>query len=409
MRRRARLPRAGTIRGLAIAGVLIAVLAVAGCARTQRSPLALVPGSTVTLQASDIDLEQFSTALSRHRAALAADLAAGEDRPHAFGAASVAASELLRVQEELAGLTQQAPSADELVRRTLERFELHRFAGQNGRGDVLLTGYYLPELAASDHPDDTHRFPLYGIPTDLHQVDLGVFSSDLAGKRITYRVLADGTIAPYHERSAIDSGNALAGRGLEIAWVDDAISRFFLMIQGSGILRYAGGTTRNVNYAAQNGRPYEAIGKLLIREGRIAREDMSMQAIRRYLSAHPEEQERIFATNPSYVFFTLADGGPYGASQVALTPGVSLAVDRKVVPQGTVVLAALPILRFDAAGAIAAVGQVLRLMIVQDTGGAIRGPGRADIYFGSGAEAEQHAGHLRHDGQLYALRLPRAP
>ena len=209
---------------------------------------------------------------------------------------------------------------------------------------------------------------------------------------------------PYADRAAIDAG-ALAGRELELLWVDDPVDRFFLEIQGSGQVRLPDGETVRVGYADQNGRPYRAIGKDLIESGAIPREQMSMQAIRAWLEANPKQAPAMMAKNPSYVFFTeltelAAASGPLGAQGVPLTPGRSLAVDRKFLPLGA------PIWVDTVAPEPRGRAPVARLLVAQDTGGAIRGPVRGDVFWGAGPQAEHLAGHMKSPGRLFIL-LPR--
>ena len=204
----------------------------------------------------------------------------------------------------------------------------------NGDAEGLFTGYYEPLLQGARVPDATHRYPLYRRPPDLVSVDLGQFDPELEGRRIGGRV-EKGKLVPYADRAAIDRG-ALAGRELELLWVDDPVDRFFLEIQGSGQVRLPTGESVRVGYADQNGRPYRAIGKDLIDNGAIPREQMSMQAIRAWLEENPGQAPAMMARNPSYVFFTeltdlAAASGPLGAQGVPLTPG-TLAGRRPQVP-----------------------------------------------------------------------------
>ena len=269
-----------------------------------------------------------------------------------------------------------------------------------GDADGLFTGYYVPLLRGARQPDSVYRYPLYRRPTDLVSVDLGQFDPELEGRRIGGRV-EKGRLVPYADRAAIDRG-ALAGRQLEFLWVDDPVDRFFLEIQGSGQVRLPSGETIRVGYADQNGRPYRAIGKDLIEIGAIAREDMSMQAIRAWLAANPAEAPAMMARNPSYVFFAEAPpaSGPSGAQGVPLTPGRSLAVDRKYLPLGA------PMWIDTVAPEPDGDRPLRRLVVAQDTGGAIRGAVRGDVFWGAGARAEYLAGHMKSPGRLFIL-LPR--
>lgn len=272
-----------------------------------------------------------------------------------------------------------------------------------GDADGLFTGYYEPLLRGARAPDARYRHPLLGRPADLVSVDLGQFDPELEGRRVAGRV-AGGRLVPYPDRAAIERG-ALAGRGLELLWVDDPVDRFFLEIQGSGQVRLPDGGTVRVGYADQNGHPYRAIGKDLIASGAIAKEQVSMQAIRAWLETHPDEAPAVMARNPSYVFFReLPDlagaSGPLGAQGVPLTPGRSLAVDRKFLPLGAPVW-------LDATAPYPEGERPLRrLLVAQDTGGAIRGPVRGDVFWGAGPEAERLAGRMKSPGRLFVL-LPR--
>jgi membrane-bound lytic murein transglycosylase A len=272
-----------------------------------------------------------------------------------------------------------------------------------GKDVGLFTGYYEPLLEGARAADARYRYPLHKRPPDLIHVDLGQFDPALDGRKIAGRVEKD-RLVPYPDRAAIDQG-ALAGRGLELLWVDDPVAKFVLQIQGSGQVRLADGGIVRVGYADKNGQPYRAIGKDLIEMGAIPRERMSMQAIRAWLAAHPDQAPTVMARNRSYVFFReLPDlaraSGPLGAENVPLTPGRSLAVDRRFLPLGAPVW-------LDATAPYPDGERPLRrLLVAQDTGGAIRGPVRGDVFWGAGPEAEHVAGHMQSEGRLCIL-LPR--
>lgn len=282
------------------------------------------------------------------------------------------------------------------------------FRASNGdKPEGLFTGYYEPLLEGARAPDARFRYPLHKRPPDLVSVDLGAFDPELKGRRIAGRV-DEGRLVPYADRAAIDQG-ALKGRGLELLWVDDAVDKFFLQIQGSGQVRLNGpghgGDLVRVGYADQNGRPYRAIGRDLIEMGEVPKEKMSMQAIRAWLEANPGRAGPLMDRNPSYVFFRelpelAREAGPLGAQNVPLTPGRSLAVDRKFHALGTPVW-------LDATAPYPDGDKPLRrLVIAQDTGGAIRGPVRGDVFWGAGEEAEHVAGHMQSQGTMYLL-LPK--
>lgn len=281
-----------------------------------------------------------------------------------------------------------------------EFFE-HWFVPHGAAVEGLFTGYYEPTVAASTTPSDAYATPLYARPDDLVSVALGDFRTDFAGERIAGRVV-DGRLRPYPSRGDIVAGT-LAGRGLEIAWVADPVDAFFLQIQGSGRLALPDGRIVRVGYDGQNGRPYTAIGRVLVEEGALAREAVSMQSIRAWLAAHPDRAEGVMNENSSYVFFRrLAGDGPIGAQGVALTPRRSIAVDPRFVPYSVPVW--LDATASTPGGGAAA---LRRLMIAQDTGGAIRGPVRGDVFWGAGEDAAAIAGRMNDRGRWWIL-LPRA-
>lgn len=265
------------------------------------------------------------------------------------------------------------------------------------RPGPLFTGYYEPELSAALEKRAGYDVPLYKRPQDLRQVDLGRFHPRWEGQRLRYRI-ENGTIAPYYDREAIESEGALQGRGLELAWAKDPVDVFFLQIQGSGRLRLPDGRVQSVRYAGANGREYVSLGQFLLREGYLESGKAGMQDIRDFLQAHPEQRQEFLNTNPSYVFFEKADDGPYGAMGKLLTPFVSLATDRSVLPLGglTVWNADLPAAQSNSTVPFTSVG------LTQDVGGAITGH-HFDLYCGSGDQAGALAGKLKTRGRMFFL------
>ncbi|MDP6014034.1 MAG: murein transglycosylase A [Alphaproteobacteria bacterium] len=260
----------------------------------------------------------------------------------------------------------------------------------------LYTGYYEASLNGSLTRSERYATPLHRRPGELVMVNLGDFRKELVGERIAGQVV-DGRLKPYADRAAIAAG-ALNARDLEIVWVDDPVDAFFLHIQGSGRIALDDGRMLRVGYAAQNGHPYTAVGRLLIARGEVTREAMSMQTIRAWLDANPTGAQALMNENASYVFFDVLDGdGPVGAQGAMLTAGRSLAVDRRFVPLSTPVW--LDTTTPDGA-------PLQSLMIAQDTGGAIRGPVRGDVYWGHGDAAADIAGRMKSAGHAYLL-LPR--
>ncbi len=265
----------------------------------------------------------------------------------------------------------------------------------NGATEGLFTGYYEPELRGSRSRGGAFETPLMKRPPDLIAVDLGDFRADWRGERIAGRVV-DGRLKPYETRAQIEAG-ALDRLNLGFLWVDDPVAAFFLQVQGSGRIDLPDGGQVRVGFDGQNGWPYVAIGRVMIERGLIDKESATMPGIRGWLAAHPAEAKGILDANPSYVFFReLAGDGPIGSEGVVLSAGRSLAVDTKFLPLGAPFW-------LDAAGDD---GAIDRLVIAQDTGGAIRGPVRGDLFWGHGPDAERRAGTMRARGG-YFLLLPK--
>lgn len=320
----------------------------------------------------------------------------GEDR---YGVAHMQRSLTL-----FASQIQQNPSQEELYRFVAANYRVYRSIGSNGKGRVLFTGYYEPLLEGRLERNETFKFPIYARPKNLTTIDLSLFSPDFKGKRLVGRYF-DQKIVPYFDREQIAYGDAIADSTEVLAWVKDPIDLFFLEIQGSGKLFLGTHGWMNVHYHTSNGRPYRSIGKLLIEEGRIQRNRMSMQSIRNYLLHHPEEVKRILTYNPSYVFFKIEKDGPLGALNVKLTPGRSLALDKRIFPKAALGFIETQKPLIDGDGSIHRWVKLHRFVLNQDTGGAIRGPGRADLFWGNGPYAEIAAGHMQHEGGMYLLVL----
>lgn len=271
---------------------------------------------------------------------------------------------------------------DRAARRFFEAF-FYPFLVHDGNSDQgLFTGYYEPVLRGSWQPTARYHVPIYRAPP----------GASGAG--------ANGRTLALPSRAQIEAG-ALAGRGLELLWIDDPVDAFFLHIQGSGQVEMADGTRVRIGYAGKNGHAYFPIGAELIRRGEVPQEQMSMQAIRHWLAAHPRQAPSLMAMNGSYVFFRLIDGdGPIGAQGVALTPGRSIAVDPSFIPYG------VP-LWLDTSDPMNGAAPLRRLVVSQDTGGAIRGPIRGDLFWGSDAIAAHGAGLMKQPGRWFLL-LPRS-
>jgi membrane-bound lytic murein transglycosylase A len=271
----------------------------------------------------------------------------------------------------------------------------------NGASDGLFTGYFEPLLKGSLERSEEFQYPLYGPPDDLINVDLGAFRPELKGERIAGKI-RNNRLIPYEDRADINMG-ALGDKADVLLWVDDPVDAFFLHIQGSGRVQMPGGHLQSIGYAAQNGHIYRAIGRDLIEMGAIEREKISMQTIRSWLEANPHEADAVMQRNRSYIFFRLLEGadGPFGSAGVGLTAGHSLAVDLRHLPMHAPLWlsASYP----DPDGDIHV--DMNRLMVAQDTGGAIRGEIRGDVFWGFGDRAANIAGRMQNAGR-YWLLLP---
>lgn len=324
----------------------------------------------------------------------------------AFGPEQVST---IHIKESLLDLKAQ------LTRYGLTR-EFFRYVSQNYRfyqsaaRKVLFTGYFEADLKGSLNPSDVYRFPLYRKPDDLYRVDLSSFGFFQKYKGLPHTLRGrlstnsnNYTIIPYYNREEIDYQQKLAGKGLEIAWIDNPIDVFFLHIQGSGIVELDNGDVLRVNYDESNGHPYRAIGRVLVEREILSLEKVSMQSIQDYLEKHPEEVRDIFVTNPSYVFFRMVDEGPIGALGVPVTAFRSIATDRYLFPRGApcYIETRLPV--FDNQDRLTGWKTYSGFVINQDTGGAIRGPGRVDLFTGYGKKSRLIAGHMKQYGTFYFL------
>ncbi len=276
-------------------------------------------------------------------------------------------------------------------------FQPYRLLADNGKEDGLITGYYEPLLHGSLEPDDRHQFALYQRPDSLLIVDLDELYPDLKGKRVRGRIEGN-KVVPFYNRTEIDGSEAPL-KGQELLWVDDLAEAFFLQVQGSGRVELPDGRIVGVGYADQNGHAYRSIGKVLIDRQEIAREDVSLFSINDWLTNHPDQATELLNQNPSYVFFSLredVDQGPIGSLNTPLTPMRSIAVDRDMIPLGSLIW-------LDTTSPVS--GKPLQhLVFAQDTGGAIKGELRADLFWGTGDQAEQGAGTMKQRGAFYRLK-----
>jgi len=300
-----------------------------------------------------------------------------------------------------------SPMDSEFVRGFLEQrlqpYRVWRAAGRERTSKGMITGYYEPLLHGSRERSEQFATPLYRRPDDLLIVDLASLYPELKGKRVRGR-LEGNKVVPYYSRAALRDAPALAGH--EIVWIDDALDAFMLEIQGSGRVQLTTGETIRLQYEDQNGHPYRSIGRYLADQGVMTIDQVSTPAIHAWLAANPQRLNEVLDSNPSVVFFREAPLddptiGPKGALGVPLTPGRSIAIDPKFLRLGA------PMFLSTTAPVTAAPLQ--RLVVAQDTGGAINGPVRADLFFGFGADAGAQAGVMKYDGEMWLLWPKAAP
>lgn len=293
----------------------------------------------------------------------------------------------------------ETPSHESIIDYFKNNFAVYRTTNLDGTNTGLITGYYAPVIKGSRVKTDKYRFPLYTRPDDLITVELSSLFPELANKRVRGRVVGTKLI-PYYNRGEIEADNSPL-KGREFVWVDDQIDLFFLQIQGSGMVHFDNGEKMHVGYADQNGQSYQSIGRLLIEKGELTADKASMQGIKDWSRNNPNKLRDLLNANPSYVFFReLPPGlpGPIGALGSPILAERVVAIDPKFVPLGAPIFLStnLPI----------ANKSLNRLMMAQDTGGAIKGGVRADFYWGAGDAAGKSAGSMKQQGKIWVL-LPK--
>jgi membrane-bound lytic murein transglycosylase A len=322
-------------------------------------------------------------------------------KPYRTGSLGLTADDLLALLRLAQGIPEDASSARAFFATHCTPFLISR--AENRRGFV--TAFYEPEVEVSSKPDSIWRYPFYRRPEDLMDIDHANRPPEMTPDYVFARQAGE-LVLPYADREEIDRGY-LEGRDLEIAWAKSKVEVFFAHVQGAARLRFEDGKVKRVTYAAKAGHAFSPIGKLLIERGEIAPSDISMQSIRSWLSRNPERVDEVLWHNRSYIFFREADVsdpalGPIAAAKVPLIPGRSLAVDRQIHTFGfPFFIHAEELTHLDGGRPFA------RSMLALDTGSAIVGPARGDIFTGSGYEAGESAGTVRHDADFYIL-VPKA-
>lgn len=291
----------------------------------------------------------------------------------------------LKAFRELVATADSGPAFDESLRRN---FDIYRSVGWDGKGTVLFTGYCEPIFRASLQRDSVYHYPLYRLPPDLVKAPDGT----CLGRRV------DDRITSFFTRKEIDGSGALDGKGLELVYLADPFEAYIVHIQGSARLILPNGEEFRIGYAGKNEWPYTSVSELLVQDGKVKREELSLRRMKEYFKRHPLEIPQYTFKNDSYVFFTQTQGGPYGCLNVPVTPYRSLATDKEVYPRGC--------LAFAKTFIPASTGgrrSFQAFVLDQDRGGAIKAAGRADLFMGTGPDAEELAGRTYSEGKLYYL------
>ena len=365
-----------------------------GCSR---GPLIPVSNSTALSFNDDLDRKGLVQAIERSLAYLHTRPA---DKTVSIANQEIPVSRLTASLTFFQQLLKGNPSSQELQQQIHLNFDIFQAAGTSGFNpgrDMLVTGYFQPLFEGNLTMEAPYLYPLYSIPPDLV-----VKTAANSGKKQIGR-FDNGQFRSYWSREEIDSQSKAAGN--ELVWLKSPIDVFFLQIQGSGHIRLPDGAVKAIQYASNNGHPYRSIGKFMVQTGRMKLENASMQTIRAYLIANPQELDEILFTNPSYIFFNWTDThGAIGNLNQELTPGRSIAADQQCFPAGGLgfLKTRQPVVQ---SGKITGWKPVNRFVLVQDTGSAIRGAGRVDLFWGAGDDAGQAAGMMKENGALFFLLL----
>jgi membrane-bound lytic murein transglycosylase A len=363
------------------------------------SPLTRVPDDRLPLFADDMDLESLETAVEK---SLQYYKRAAGKGPVRMDDTWVTVKDLQDSLITLREILRSGETAEVRQTRIRETFNVYQSTGSDGKNTVLFTGYFESILKGSLKKTEKYRYPVYKAPDDAITVNLGKFRDRYKNEQLIGRV-KNGELVPYYSRSEIENQGSLAGRDLELAWVDDRIDLYFMHTQGSGKIELTDGRLLQIGYALKNGRPFQSVSPYLLKMGKITPQENSYKEIKKYLKEHPAELSEILGHNESFIFFRIVGEGPIGAIEEILTPGRSIATDPDLFPKGALafIRARKPIL--DKEGNVESWIPYSRFVVSQDVGGVIKGAGRVDLFCGSGSEAEMLAGSLKERGELYFL------
>ncbi|MBT3510866.1 MAG: hypothetical protein HN472_15125 [Nitrospina sp.] len=327
--------------------------------------------------------------------------------PVRLGTFTLTRSRLVETLEAFLKILKQDLTPEEFNKEVTEKFFLYRVGkGKKGGQKMLFPGYYRPVIQASPERTSLYRYPIYKMPErGFQQVEYKT-GIQLVGTHTGIEQVRKRDVDKKWRkltREEIDRKGALQGQGLEVGWLKDDLERFFLHIQGSGVLEFPDGSRQGVGYQGSNQYSYTGIGKLMIRDGVIKTSQGSMQGIKKYFLNNPQDISKYLYQNKRYIFFTLNNEGPRGSGGGELVGGRSIATDKSIYPAGGLAFIRVKKPVLDENNKIVRWQPISRFVVDQDTGSAIRGPGRADLYFGTGLKAGAKAGHYHERGEVYYL------
>ncbi len=370
---------------------------------------------------AEMDDDLFPEGLKESIGASISKLSEKKDSRLVFGQKTLSAGDYALALGYLLKRLEGDVTKEDFIKDIEKNFDFYGTPG-NPWGKVFVTSYFSPVLSASRASTPEHTHPLYRVPDDLIRLGIDRFvgrfekfsfleEDKITREKLKYlygRVSAGGPggaseLIPYYSRSEIDSGGRLRGKGLEIAWVDP-VDAFFLQVQGSGKIRFADGEEQVVGYAAQNGHDYVAIGKFLFKW--IPKEKMSLWAIENHLKSIPyAERMNILYKNPSYIFFRRLEGRPQTSFGTEVVDGRTIATDKAFFPRGALVFMEFerPVFETPSSVEPSQWKPVSRFVVNHDSGGAIKGPRRVDLFWGEGKDASRHAGVMKNWGKFFYL------
>jgi membrane-bound lytic murein transglycosylase A len=328
---------------------------------------------------------------------------------YSFGSRKITPAELAAANEEFIKILESSPTVSDLDRLVKEKFEIFQFSGRDSTGTVVFSSYYEPTLEASLEKTKEYKYPIYAKPQDMVSINLEDFNEKFRGEKLS-GLLKNGSLVPYLDRDQIDFQGALDGKGLELAWFKDRADIMDLHIEGSGRLQLPDGKVIKANFAATNSLKFKGWLSALVEAGAMERAGISHEKGKQYLLDHPDQERAIMTANRRYTFFKLnkdidPETGPTGTYGLPLTGWRSIAIDNNLVPMGTIAFMRTTMPDVDNDGNLLGRKTDSRFVFCQDTGGAIKGPGRVDFFAGAGKKARTFAFKLWDQGTLHLLLL----